>query len=125
MTEAPSEPSDVTRDALIEGVKLDVRNSMRSDARVWHEALEAALGKVLPEFWNAAVRAAGAVVEEPVWEYGIRNVVSHDVSKKASLQEADEDAGWVAQLGGSYREVVRRRTAGPWEAVEQEGDNRG
>ena len=46
--------TEEVRDALIEGVKLDARNSMRSDPRVWHEALEAALDKVLPGFWDAA-----------------------------------------------------------------------
>lgn len=41
-------------EALIEGVKLDARNLMRSDPRVWHEALESALDKLLPAFWEAS-----------------------------------------------------------------------
>lgn len=44
-----------TRDAFIEGVKLDARNHMRGDHRVWHEALVAALDATLPAFWDYAL----------------------------------------------------------------------
>jgi hypothetical protein len=44
----------LTRDTMIESVKLDARNSMRHDPHVWHEALETALDKTLPAFWAAA-----------------------------------------------------------------------
>jgi hypothetical protein len=53
----PVTDAEATRDALIEGVKLEARNLMRSDPRVWHEALESALDKTLPGFWNAARQA--------------------------------------------------------------------
>lgn len=71
----------LARDAFIEHMKLDARNSMRSDPRVWHEALEAALDKTLPEFWaqasafhrqgqitEAMVEAAAYVIDEGAME---------------------------------------------------------
>lgn len=67
MAETPTpqgEPSGVIRDVLIESAKLAVRNRMRSDPRVWHEALEAALDEVLPDFWDATLHVAGAVERE-------------------------------------------------------------
>lgn len=56
-------PSDLTRDALIEGAKLSARNLMRNDPRVWYDALASALDQVLPEFWSAAL-AARPVVDD-------------------------------------------------------------
>lgn len=54
LPEIPTTDEALVRDTLIEGVKLSARNLMRNDPRVWHEALESALDKTLPEFWAAA-----------------------------------------------------------------------
>jgi hypothetical protein len=58
----------LTRDTMIESVKLDARNSMRHDPHVWHEALETALDKTLPAFWAAAAgfRRPSTPTEEDV-----------------------------------------------------------
>ncbi|GAA4774463.1 hypothetical protein [Microbacterium gilvum] len=40
-------------EALIEGMKLEARNRMRHDPRVWHEALESAIDELLPALIEA------------------------------------------------------------------------
>lgn len=111
--------TEEVRDALIEGAKLDARNSMRSDPRVWHEALEAALDKVLPGFWDAARASVLAEQGEPEWEYRIDrgDFVQYSRSRSVAVR--------ALQVGRD----VRKRTplvhvpAGPWLPVEENGED--
>lgn len=67
-----------------------------------------------------ALIAAGVVAEEPEWEYARRGIqpgviLAPDASYEEALKRVDL-AG-----GNRYQEVVRRRKAGPWVPVKQEG----
>lgn len=87
------------RDTLIEGAKLDARNSMRSDPHVWHEALETALDQVLPAFWDAAHAwalrdARQALIEDQMKRYGIVLPDVHEI-----LDQLDEQADRIDMRG--------------------------
>jgi hypothetical protein len=127
--------TEEVRDTLIEGTKLDARNSMRSDPRDWHEALEAVLDKVLPAFWEAARASVLTEQSEPEWEYRwARENGEHAWPFGAGDSEDGETLDKVKAAPARDPEPeyfdgahIERRTpaapAGPWVPVEENGEN--
>lgn len=70
------------------------------------------------ERMRASLRAAAAIAEEPEWEYGERSPGSTYVWGPWTAEKAESLAVPDAQL-------MRRRKAGPWVPVKQEGAKHG
>lgn len=112
------------RGGSIDGAYLDSRlaRALRAEHQRAEEAVREMHARELHHFEaETALEEAKAELDRlraahaGEWEYGIENVVSHDVSEKSDRDEAIEDAIQVAEIGGRYRQVVRRRRAGSWE----------
>ncbi|QEA30405.1 hypothetical protein FGL91_18740 [Microbacterium sp. CBA3102] len=68
-----------------------------------------------------ALIAAGVVTEEPDWEYGIYDPATNDVDTCGTDRVTHESFTGVRwEETGEY--IVRRRVAGPWLPVQQEGE---
>lgn len=89
---------------LIEGMKIDARNYMRHNPRVWHEALEEAIDKYLPPLIEA-VRA-----EERERIAAEINAIRNDPTL---IELADKYGGWYqGQRTGLERAEARIREQG-------------
>lgn len=87
----------------------------------------------LTEHPDAMRAAVGVVAEEPEWEYGYELIESdtRDVLTRSGAFESEEAAGHWAQKAHTDESdpeyppldvlIVRRRKAGPWVPVKQEG----
>jgi CRISPR/Cas system CMR-associated protein Cmr5 small subunit len=70
---------------LIEGMKIDARNYMRHNPRVWHEALEEAIDKYLPPL----IEAVRAEERERTIDEAQDSLVRQDVFTERSLRILD------------------------------------
>lgn len=97
-----------------EGIREPVL--LGKDGRVWdgHHRIIVAMHLGLD---TVPVEFSGVVAEEPEWEYGVMSrqgfAAAHNPEQARSMSTNDiRYQGW---------EVVRRRKAGPWVPVKQEG----
>lgn len=107
------------------GVGIRAVNVLDSAMRAYNEKLRHAVPdaeidfEVLGVVPEAEVRA-GVVAEEPEWEYGVEHVQVDgwvDRELHLNLAEAEEDY----RTCGMNCTLMRRRKAGPWLPVKQEG----
>lgn len=115
-------------DDELEAIRADLRevevtwlvseNPIGSESEIGHLVEQ-------PRVLLAEVELLRALVGEPEWEYGVRHCLTFSVSPRETEREAVDNARFISEQGGNFREAVRRRKAGRWEPVPETGDDRG